>query len=368
MMNDVFKSLQGYKPEYQEIFRVVAGSHLYGTSLPTSDVDYRGVFMVDQRSHFFHEVEQVTDKKSDTVFYELHRFVDLLINCNPNIIELVFAPDDKCELVAPQMKALRDNRSMFISQRAYHSFSGYAFAQIKKAKGQNKMYHLAQKFGEQVEPPHLIDYCYYINPKTGKPKPVSGNVDIEKCSCAKVEHTSDWYRLYQIPGGVIKEEQIACRSISIDEECSFCTLMFVNYDAFEQDKRGHAQYWEWYQNRNVERWKDQLKGDIEYDCKNMAHCIRLLMSCQSILRTGEPRVVFDGADRDMLMDIRNGKKQYDDILKQAEALMAQIDEDVKTTKIPYSIDRAVVNNMLFSTYQGYWQDTAIRKAVEAMNR
>ena len=363
----LFESLQGYKPEYREIFRIVSGSHMYGLSLPTSDIDYRGVFMTNLKSSFFHRVEQVSDKKSDTVFYELHRFVDLLANCNPNLIEILFCPKDKIEFVAPEFQILLDNRHMFVSQKAYHSFSGYAYGQLKKCKGQNKMFHLAEKFGNKVEKPKLIDYCYFIN-DNGKPVPAgSGEVpNLQYCKAARVEHSHNWYRIYadlskgtiidpnNKVDGVIIDEQIACKSVSINEEKNFCGLILVNYDAFEEDKKNHAQYWEWYRNRNEDRWKDQLNKTIEYDCKNVAHCIRLLMSCQNILRNGEPRVVFDGPDRDTVMEIRNGTQKYEDILKLADGLMKQIDEDLKSTKIPYSIDREKVENMLFDIYFKHW--------------
>jgi hypothetical protein len=258
---------------------------------------------------------------------------------------------------------------MFISQKAYHSFTGFSFAQIKKAKGQNKMFHLAEKFADKVEKPKLIDYCYYIA-EDGKPVPAgSGEVpNLEYCKAARVEHSHNWYRIYadlskgtkidpnNKVDGVIIDEQIACKSVSIDEEKNFCGLIFVNYDAFEQDKKDHANYWEWYHNRNEDRWKDQLNKTIEYDCKNMTHCIRSLMSCHNIVRNGEPRVVFDGADRDLIMSIRMGQQKYEDILKLAEDLMKQIDEDLKTTKIPYSVDREKANDMLFEIYNNYWRN------------
>ena len=361
MNSEIFKSLQGYKDSYKEVFRIVSGSHLYGLSLPTSDIDYRGVFMSDPKTHFFRQVEQISDKKSDTVYYEFHRLIELLKNANPNLLELLYAPDDKCEFITPEMRVIRDNRQMFMSQKAYHSFSGYAYSQIHKAKSNNKMWHLTEKFGDKVESPKLIDYCYALAQDNGKPWPISqSRLDLSKYKAAKVEHNHNWYRLYESDDnerGVIKDEQIACKSVSLDEEANFRCLMFVNYDSFEDDKKGHAQYWEWFRNRNVERWKDQLGGQIDFDCKNMGHCIRLLMSCLNIMNTGEPQIVFDGADRDLILSIRKGDMKYEDILALANDLMKRCEDALKTTKLPYGIDQVKIDNLLYEIYQEHWKNT-----------
>lgn len=120
----------------------VSGSHAYGLNVPTSDVDIRGIFInpLDERISlsFAKGSEQVGDEKHDTTYYELARFMELAKDCNPNIIEFLWIPDDCWRIRKPAMNMLIDNRKMFISKKAYYTFSSYAFSQIKKAKGQNK--------------------------------------------------------------------------------------------------------------------------------------------------------------------------------------------------------------------------------------
>ena len=53
-------------------------------------------------------------------------------------------------------------------------------------------------------------------------------------------------------------------------------------------------YWTWIKERNPNRWIAQEKGEINYDTKNMQHCIRLLLSTKNILTKGEPIVRFEG--------------------------------------------------------------------------
>ena len=73
------------------------GSHAYHLNTPTSDEDFGGVFICPKddlmglRSEY---VEQVADEKNDRVYYELGRWVELLLKSNPTALESLFIPKD----------------------------------------------------------------------------------------------------------------------------------------------------------------------------------------------------------------------------------------------------------------------------------
>ena len=79
------------------VYEYKRGSHLYHLNVETSDEDYGGVFvcpiedLIGLRSGY---VEQVSDEKNDTVFYELGRWLELLLKANPTVLESLFAPED----------------------------------------------------------------------------------------------------------------------------------------------------------------------------------------------------------------------------------------------------------------------------------
>lgn len=127
-------------PEEWKLFETVAGSHAYGTNTPESDVDVRGVFQMPIRDlvalNRVHD--RAADESSDTEFHELEKFFHELVKCGPNVLELLWMPEDCVRLVTPKMQRIIDSRDLFISQKCFHSFQGYAHAQIKRAKGQNK--------------------------------------------------------------------------------------------------------------------------------------------------------------------------------------------------------------------------------------
>lgn len=144
----MYQTVEGLRASGAIIFETVTGSHAYGTNTPKSDVDLRGLFILPQSWHLGIKPvpEEVAIEKQDTKYFELKKFVTLAADVNPNIIELLWPPDDCNRVVKWPYEMLRENRRIFLSRKALHTFSGYAYSQIKKAKGQNKMVHQDAKW------------------------------------------------------------------------------------------------------------------------------------------------------------------------------------------------------------------------------
>lgn len=119
----------------------LAGSHAYGTALPTSDTDYRGIFCADPVNLLtpFYTVREVEDQnEEDTKYYELSHFLKLCLDCNPNIVETLWVDESDVLFSTPAYEFLREHRSEFLSSKIAFTTSGYAFAQLKRIKGHNK--------------------------------------------------------------------------------------------------------------------------------------------------------------------------------------------------------------------------------------
>lgn len=145
--------------------KLLTGSRAYGTAIDVedyhSDFDYRGVFRLPTSSRI--TIGQVPtevgqEKPEDIKYYELSKFMLLAKDCNPNIIEFFFVPEDCVKVTSDLWKMLLFNRHLFVTQKAYHTFSGYAYAQIKKMRGQNKFVNNPQP----KERPVKDDFCWVI--------------------------------------------------------------------------------------------------------------------------------------------------------------------------------------------------------------
>lgn len=128
------------------IYKIRIGSNLYGTYITnSSDEDFSGVFvpekdyvmgikMVEQVSLSQKASKTVKNQPGDVdfVLYALPKFIKLLIGNNPNIIEFLYVPKSCVMYTTEWAERLIENRHLFLSKKAYHTFTGYAYSQRRK--------------------------------------------------------------------------------------------------------------------------------------------------------------------------------------------------------------------------------------------
>ncbi len=111
----------------------VGGSYAYGTNNENSDMDFRGITLnLPSDILGLTEFEQYEDDKTDTVIYSFNKIVRLLLDCNPNTIELLGLDEDQYLIKTSLGQELLDNKDLFLSKRAAKSFGGYASAQLRR--------------------------------------------------------------------------------------------------------------------------------------------------------------------------------------------------------------------------------------------
>jgi len=186
------------------IYEIVSGSTCYNLNTPASDIDIRGVYLDSQNDFIWNKSKQISDEKSDICYYEFSNFIHLLGNASPELIELLYTPKKHVKTCHPLFQQIINNRDLFMTQRLHHSFAGYAFTQISKAKGLNKAWHLEKKFGDMLKPPTLEDYIYFFKDEVNKGKPISFKKWRKTNDCsgnnllaAGMEHTNNVYRIYE---------------------------------------------------------------------------------------------------------------------------------------------------------------------------
>lgn len=156
------------------IYKIRTGSYMYGTNTENSDEDFSGIFIPDEDYVLgIKKCEQVIlnqkfskgklNQKGDVDYtlYSIIKFIHLAIENNPNIIEFFYAPTN-CILYQSKLgKLLIENRHLFLSKKAYHTFKGYAYAQrhkleIKKENMTGRIELVAKYFYDTKFASHLI--------------------------------------------------------------------------------------------------------------------------------------------------------------------------------------------------------------------
>jgi hypothetical protein len=342
----------------------VAGSHAYGLNRAGSDEDRRGIFMVPSAAYLSttDPPTNISDGKSDITFYSLRRFAQLAAGANPNMLEVIFAPQENIVSQSPHAEPLLKNRAMFLSRACFQSHVQYANSQIHKARGRNKWINRPQP----KEAPLQQEFCWFVpreasasNPPMRPIRFSESNVNLAHCHAAAVEHSTELFRIYEYgpeARGVFRgAETLVLESIPIEDEATrFVGTMIFNRMAYDAAIRDHHNYWEWREKRNDARWDAQERGELDYDAKNMMHTIRLLMAAESLLRDGVLRIRFDGADRDFLLSIRDGKFEYDYLIAEAERRTAELATLLENSPLPERPDFAGIDRVLLEV-QDSWE-------------
>lgn len=133
----ILKQVQPVWLDQNTIFLTKHGSHAYGTSTPTSDLDLRGVCVQPESYYlgFLNQFDQsVNNKPQDITVFGLRKFFELATKGNPNALEILFTdPSDHLKMTE-EGEMLLSCREAFLSKKLKHTLSGYAHAQIKRIK------------------------------------------------------------------------------------------------------------------------------------------------------------------------------------------------------------------------------------------
>jgi len=125
----------------KQILKVIVGSQAHGLATPTSDFDYRGVFLnpTSEILRIGGSTQQTSwiEGKDDDTSWELGHFLFLATKCNPTILEVFLAPEVPLEHLPGQEDVWGSQlRALFPyvwnSKGVHDAFMGYGFNQRKK--------------------------------------------------------------------------------------------------------------------------------------------------------------------------------------------------------------------------------------------
>jgi predicted nucleotidyltransferase len=321
-----------------------------------------------------HYIPQVSNETNDEVYYELGRFVELLLKNNPNILEILASPADCVLYKHPLMEGLV--LEDFLSKLCKDTFAGYAMTQIKKARGLKKK--IVNPMAKERK--SLLDFCAILNgyettplikwlrefPSFGGVSEGRGGLDQTQCGLINVPHAKGMYAVFYDDTktlgykGIIKNENSNEVSLSsIPKGAAPIGYLSCNLEGYSKYCKEYAEYWDWIAKRNEERYKGIVKTSHatsqpqNYDSKNMMHTIRLLQSAEQILATGNLNIKVD--NREELLAIKSGAMEYEALLQKAEVLIETIEQLHKNSTLPETPNVEKATQILISIRTALYQ-------------
>ncbi|TDX12460.1 DNA polymerase beta superfamily protein [Flavobacterium sp. S87F.05.LMB.W.Kidney.N] len=350
--------IQDIKSQNLILFEVISGSKSFGLNTPTSDTDIKGVYYLPKEKFFgLNYIPQISNETNDEVYYEIGRFVELLLKNNPNILEILASPDDCILYKHPLMEKLKIED--FLSKLCKDSFAGYAVTQIKKARGLNKK--IVNPLPKEKK--RLLDFCYVL--KGYETIPLleflqENNWNQEQIGLVNLPNSRGMFAMFYDEKkslgykGIIQKtnsNEVSLSSIPKNEK--LIGYLSCNQDGYSKYCKEYTEYWNWIEKRNDDRYNTNQQHGKNYDSKNMMHTIRLLQTAEQILSTGKLNIrVSNRAD---LLDIKAGNKEYDDLLEMADNLIASIESHYLTSNLPDKPDQDMVLQSLIEIREQLYQ-------------
>lgn len=351
-------TIQDLRDQHCLLFECLSGSRAYGLAIPGSDTDIKGVFVLPKKQFYGLEyVEQVSSDKNDETYFELGRFAELLTKNNPNILEMLGTNPAHILYKHPLFDLF--TTEMVLSKLCKGTFAGYAFSQIKKAKGLNKKIHNPEEPTRKTP----LHFCYVVE-KQGSVSLLkwleTQKIRQEDCGLVVIPNIRDLYGLYHDAGGALgfkgilqKENANEVALSSVPKGCAPAAVMSFNKDGYAKHCKDYRDYWDWVAVRNQERYQNTLQHGKNYDTKNMMHTFRLLDMAAEILEYG--KIVVERPNRDELLAIRRGEFLYEELMEKAEQKLQRIEALHATSTLPEMPDRDRIEAILVDVREAFYQ-------------
>lgn len=243
----------------------------------------------------------------DCVFYEAKKAISLLLQGNPNIMSMLWLRNSDYLYRSPEGYSLLNNKQMFVGKHVYHSFAGYASAQLLKM--------------ETREPAQIREYLGVT------------------------------YEMKR--RGIHPTDQSLPDDVADATDCSSWGDEVLRARWSHYSKKGENMGY-----MGDKRKKLVLK--LGYDSKNSAHCIRLLRMAKEFLSTGE-MIVHRLNDAQELLDIKRGTWELKHLKEYAEQLFAEAKEAYLKSPLPPEPDRAKAESWLIESIPSYFSRVGLLK-------
>lgn len=373
----------------------MGGSIAYGTNLPTSDVDIRGVAINPSQQIFGLEkdFEQIVNVETDTTIYSLNKMCKLLTSCNPNTIEILGCIPEHYLYINDVGRLILDNKKNFLSIKAIDTFGGYANAQYNRLEhallgnGQNNekklemlMHSLTcalkafnakhQSTKSNIELKLLDDdeYREVLKVRLEKNKQeftdklsadlTKVNLDKSMSTEAKASKTQSLCDLYRNDMEELEYEYLNNLDHMYDAVGDRIVLT-GNYNDYPLGDvqallRDFHQIKSEYGNIN----KRNTKKDAIHMAKHMMHLVRLFKMGTKLNQSMTIQTHWDGKELEELMRIRNGYFMEDDGMRvkpEFYDLYHQVQNEynysVENTVLPEKPNIEALNEMLLQIYR-----------------
>lgn len=309
------------------LVRIAHGSHLFGTSTPSSDQDFKGVHLPSGEAILLQRAEEVIDRgivarqgakntadAVDEQSFSLQKFFTMLAKGDTVATEILFAPPLEADPRWPEIQAM--GRSLL--SRQCKGFVGYCVRQAAKYGIKGSRMGAVRRLLDLLEAGH------------GSQR-LASMADALRAFALEEEH-ADWLN---IPGPNGEDLwHIDC-----------CDRKMPMTVTIGDARKVYARVWETY----GERARAAMEN-VGIDWKAISHAVRVARQAIELLRTGY--ITFPRPDAAELLAIKQGLRPYAQVSALLEELVAQVHVASAMSILPDSTDIRDADAYLMGVHLG----------------
>lgn len=314
------------------------GSQVYGTSLPTSDIDLKGVFVPSGREILLgkapkRSINESTGPKDgknsagdvDTENYTLKGWLDLILDGQTVATDMLFVPAKHwLQGTSLVWRILMANRDQLLS-RNVKGFLGYCKSQAAK-------YGIKGSRMAAAEGAMDLFMEIYHRPRQIRSIPRVGEFSSEIARWAEQTEHAEIISIPQPEGRPPMLHLEVCGkkvpwSTTIKHAAEVYGTLFERYGQRARDAKN---------NENI-------------DWKAIGHAVRIGEQAIELLGTGH--ITFPRPNAEELLQIRRGVLPYDYVAEYLEDLLEQVETAAEVSDLPAEPDRKWAEDFLLEVYQ-----------------
>jgi len=324
------------------VMETVFGSHLYELQTPTSDRDYKGIFIPHPRDILLGTAPKAIDTSTgnkhskngvddvDRQMYSLKKFISLACDGDTVALDMLHATDDKLVANSEVWQYIRANRWRFYTTELTGLF-GYVRKQAAKYGVKGSRLAALREVYEVLQVTEDTIYGITSRESTKRPKKVVDIIHLlpqnEFCRFIKDETMkSGCQQFYEVLGRKFQY------TISVAEM-----------------KKSLYKLWDEYGER-----ARQAEANEGIDWKALSHALRGGYQLISIFRDGD--IVYPLKESEFIKRVKTGGAKFSEVQEELEHAMQEVERLAAVSQYPKQVDREFWDNFVESVYA----DAALR--------
>lgn len=314
------------------IVRMQFGSHVYGTSLPTSDTDIKAVHIPPVRDILLQRAKPVIVQKTkldesakngpeDTDFesFSLHRYMGLLLEGQTVALDMLFTPERWIVDASDEWREIVLHRHAWLSS-GVSSFVGYCRQQA------NRYGIRGSRIAATREALALLDDLMLTEDPLSKLKDHWGKVEAFAEGRDHVQILESTHS----DGRAVKLLEVCNRKVqehvTLKEARKVFQLIMGNY--------GHRAL--------------QAERNQGVDWKALMHAVRVCEEVKELLRYGY--ITFPRPEADYLLKVRQGELPYAEVAERIETGMAELEVAMSASFLRREPNHALADQLVAQIY------------------